>query len=80
MDEDVVASQTAEVIDLKTYRERKAEERPAAADGFIARDLHFAQAFLAPFSMPVAFFVFWPTWILAPQFAQVSDKGGSDAA
>jgi len=81
MDEDVVANQIAEVIDLKTYRERKAEERLAAgASDTIACNLHYGQTPLSPFAMPVAFFVFWPTWIFAPQFASVSDRGRSGAA
>lgn len=81
MDEGVVANRTAEVIDLKTYRERKAEQGilAEAADAF-AHNLHYGQTPLSPFAMPVAFFVFWPTWVFTPQFAYGSNKGGSGAA
>lgn len=76
-----MANQSAEVIDLKTYRERKAEQRLAAEAGdTIACNLHHGQTPLSPFAMPVSFFVFWPTWILTPQFALISDRVGSGAA
>lgn len=81
MNEDVVVNRAAEVIDLKTYRERKAEQATLAeaADVF-AHNFHYGQAPLSPFAMPVAFFVFWPTWIFTPRFASDSNRGGNGAA
>jgi hypothetical protein len=77
-DEDVVANQTAEVVDLKTYRERKAEEGlTTKAGGIIAYSVHHGQTPLSPFAMPVAFLV---SWIFTPSFASVSDRGGGGAA
>ena len=81
VNEGIVANKIAEVIDLKTYRERQAERRLAAktAEAF-AHNLHYGQTPLSPFGMPVAFFVFLPTWVFTPQFAFDSNKGGSGAA
>lgn len=75
-----MANRTAEVIDLKTYRERKAAERSATttADSF-ADHLQYGQVPM-PFAMPVAFFVLWPTWVFTPQFTSASSKGGSGVA
>ena len=73
-----MVSQTAEVIDLKTYRERKAAERRAgeAAVSYAAHPGHVA----VPFAMPVMFWMVWPTWVYAPQPAYAWNEGGSGAA
>ncbi len=71
-------SQSAEIIDLKAYRQRRSEQSwsqrgsatPAAsADG----------SYLPMTMMPTAFVVFWPTWVFAPAMPFGSVTGGQAA-
>ncbi|MBI5132693.1 MAG: hypothetical protein HZA66_24910 [Rhodopseudomonas palustris] len=56
-----MSSQAANVIDLRSYRERRKAlqlaEAPIAAQ-------HPVQPF--PFYAPAFFFGFWPCWVMAP--------------
>lgn len=73
-------TQMAEVIDLKAYRERKIEQGLAAAGtNAFAYNSDYGQTPLSPFAMPVAFFVFWPAWVVMPHVS-ILNKGGSGAA
>jgi hypothetical protein len=75
-----VASQIAEVIDLKLYRERKAAKRladQAAVAG--GADFGHGRVSQSAFAVPVAFFVFWPTWVFMPH-GPVLHKDGSGVA
>lgn len=80
MDKDVVVNHTAEIVDLNSYRERKAAAQLASRQaGIPPYDLNFGQA-PALFAMPVVFFVYWPTWFVPTPFASTFSKGGSGAA
>lgn len=71
----MVLNQTAEVIDLKTYRERKAERRSMAeTQGSYTRSFQYGQQTL-PLAMPLAFCVFWPIWVYMPGPSFASNKG-----
>jgi len=80
MNEIAVLNQIAEVIDLKTYRDRKIAQNLAAAtpDAF-GDQFHYGQTPVTAFAMPVAFFVFWPGWFVVPQ-ATALNSGGSGVA
>lgn len=73
-------NQVAEVIDLKTYRDRKTAQTLAATtpDAF-ADHFHYGQTPLVAFAMPIAFFVFWPGWFVVPH-APALNSGGSGVA
>jgi hypothetical protein len=74
-----VASQNAEIIDLKAYRDRRAGER--AQSGGVASVPPSVQDQVTPmsFAMPAALSVFWPTWVFSPQFAAVQPHGENGA-
>ena len=73
-----MASQIAEIISLILYRERKAGER-SAAEAEIGADFDYSLMAQSSLAMPVAFLVFWPTWVFMP-YASVLNKDGSGAA
>ncbi|MDB5652410.1 MAG: hypothetical protein JWQ94_23 [Tardiphaga sp.] len=77
-DGDCVVSQTTEVINLATYRERKAEQRRAAK---AAANPHGGQPAIMPMAIavPMMCLIYWPTWVFAPA-AVARNEGGSGAA
>lgn len=79
IDGDFVVSQTSVVIDLKTYRERKAEERRAAEAAATGPAGPNTVHVPVPFMMPM-FFMVWSTWVFSPQPAYAWNEGGSGAA
>ncbi|HEY0328307.1 MAG TPA: hypothetical protein VGC77_04335 [Rhodopseudomonas sp.] len=65
----LVASQSAEIIDLKAYRERRSQSalpRHAVPDCGI----------LPLAMMPSAFIVFWPAWVFTPAIPLAAATGG----
>lgn len=75
-----MVNQVAEVIDLKTYRDRKIAQTLAATtpDAF-ADHFHYGQTPLVAFPIPLAFLVFWPGWFVVPH-APALNSGGSGLA
>lgn len=71
-----MASRDAEIIDLKAYRARRAVARGQVGRAASAQLPAQYQMAAMPLLMPVVFFVFWPTWVFSPQFADVPRRGG----
>jgi hypothetical protein len=70
-----VARQEAEIVDLEAYRVRRADARTEvrSADSKLPPEQH--QIAAMSFLIPAVFFVFWPTWVFSPQFADVQWRG-----
>ena len=71
-----MVSQEAENVDLEAYRVRRADGRAERRDAGsrLAPPPH--QIAAMSFLIPAVFFVFWPTWVFSPQFADVQWRGG----
>jgi hypothetical protein len=76
-----MASEVAEVIDLESYRRRKSQVRSTPEDASLFGDqFDYGQIPQSSFIVPVAFFVFWPTWVLMPSPATFSLREGNGLA
>jgi len=75
-----VASQHGRIVDLESYRVRRAGEGRHNLN--ISRAGPPDQDYIAVMSvwLPAVFFMFWPTWVFPPEFADVHWHRGSDGA
>ena len=70
-----MASREAEIVDLEAYRVRRAETRAEVFKLIPKPPPKQHQIAAMSFLIPAVFFVFWPTWLFSPQFADVQWRG-----